>query len=103
MEYLAIALTAIYKALTAIPKWVLILITGGLASAIMGFLHRPQPKKVADKHTPGHKPKRVESASVVPVPVPVPAPIRTKGISPSPSPSPEGKRTSTRQRKTVKK
>ncbi|PAV21035.1 hypothetical protein PNOK_0366200 [Pyrrhoderma noxium] len=39
LDYLAIALTKIYDRVVVIPRWLLLLVTGSLASIIVNFLH----------------------------------------------------------------
>lgn len=44
MDYLAICLTKIYNATVLLPRWLLYMISGGLASIMIGVLHRDSPK-----------------------------------------------------------
>ncbi|KAJ3516144.1 hypothetical protein NLJ89_g1300 [Agrocybe chaxingu] len=57
MDFLATWLTKIYNIVVLVPKWVLLLASGSLASVIIGLLHRPSQKKVVKK--PKSKPAPV--------------------------------------------
>ncbi|CAA7260140.1 unnamed protein product [Cyclocybe aegerita] len=112
MDFLATCLTKIYNLVVLVPKWVLLLASGSLASVIIGLLHRPSQKKVAKK--PKAKPEHVavpasgsgsgtekagpSSASVSKSATPAPAVTDSERESSAPP----GKRQSARQRKNKK-
>lgn len=47
MDYLALVLTKLYNITVKIPKWILFLISGGIASTAIGFMHRPSKEEQA--------------------------------------------------------
>lgn len=47
MDWLAIALTKVYNVMVVIPRWLLLLISGGLASGLVNLLHRNSSSNAA--------------------------------------------------------
>lgn len=62
MEYFALALTKIYNTIRRVPKFVLLFITGGLASFMLSWLHKPS--------TPGPTARRIAQKPKASVAVP---------------------------------
>jgi hypothetical protein len=63
LEYLAIILSAWYNNLIWIPKWILLIVTGGMATVIMSLLHRKPD--VDSQSQPQSKPKLEAAAAPV--------------------------------------
>lgn len=58
MEYLAVVLTRIYNVTVLIPNWMLLLLSGGVASVLLKFLHRnPAPSVTSPKQPTEEGPK----------------------------------------------
>ncbi|OJA15338.1 hypothetical protein AZE42_03333 [Rhizopogon vesiculosus] len=49
LDYLAQVLSTIYGALVRVPKWLMYMMSGGLATFLINFLHKPSPPKSAPK------------------------------------------------------
>jgi len=67
MDYLAIVLTKIYDFSIFIPRWLMLLISGSVASVIINFLHKPSatatPSTVQQKTSSGIVPSSTEAQS----------------------------------------
>ena len=106
MDFLAVWLTKFYNLTVAVPKWMLLLISGSVGSLIVGFLHRPSKKdKEAIKVAAEAKAKAAAKAAEKAVNAVAPAPKKSSAAptdSERESSTPPAKRSSTRQRKTKK-
>ncbi|KDR84092.1 hypothetical protein GALMADRAFT_55661 [Galerina marginata CBS 339.88] len=47
MEFMAVWFTKIYDVVVHVPRWLMMLLSGGLASIVIGLLHRPSKKAAA--------------------------------------------------------
>jgi len=92
MEYLAIVLTKTYVSMISIPKWLLYIITGGIGSVLIGFMHRSSNKPTA----PRAEPKVVAAPSIESVPI-------SSSSAATTSPKGTAKRGGTKSKKTTKK
>ncbi|KAH7926805.1 hypothetical protein BV22DRAFT_1032552 [Leucogyrophana mollusca] len=71
LDYLALVLSKVYGVLIVVPKWVMYVLSGGVASVVINFLHKPSPA-----HASVAKPAK---AAPTPVPENVPPPTPSKG------------------------
>jgi hypothetical protein len=77
MDYVGIVMTKIYNTMTMVPKWMMYIITGGIGSVLIRFMHRA-PKTPPNNAAPKPKPK----AALAPaVDVPVQPPSVTTGTA----------------------
>lgn len=90
MEYLAIVLTKTYVSMISIPKWLLYIITGGIGSVLIGFMHRGS-KPAA----PRVEPKVIAAPSIESVPISGSSTVTTSKAT--------VKRGGTKSKKTTKK
>lgn len=60
LEYYAIAMMHIFNLINRVPRFLLMIASGGVASIVMRILHRPQPKDANKKKQPqsGATPKK---------------------------------------------
>jgi len=49
MDFFAIWMTKIYNVLVLIPKWLMFLLSGGVASLVLSLMHRPSKKTAVPK------------------------------------------------------
>lgn len=68
LDYLAQLLSMLYQTLVRVPKWLMYTMSGGLATFLINFLHKPSPPQSASK--PAVKPAP-EPVSASPAPEPV--------------------------------
>ena len=92
MEYLAIVLTKTYVSMISIPKWLLYIITGGIGSVLIGFMHRGSNKPAA----PRVEPKVIAAPSIESVPI-------SGSSTATTSPKATAKKGGTKSKKTTKK
>ncbi|KAI1796105.1 hypothetical protein LXA43DRAFT_653292 [Ganoderma leucocontextum] len=52
LEYYALAMTHIFNVLNRIPRFLLMIVSGGVASIVMRFLHKPQPQGTNKQQQP---------------------------------------------------
>ncbi|KAJ3760846.1 hypothetical protein EV360DRAFT_93351 [Lentinula raphanica] len=72
LHYLGLVLTKIYNVVVKVPRWILYILSGSVASFIIQLLHRPSKKDQTSK-TPvtssnTEKTEKTEKATTVPVP-----------------------------------
>ncbi|KAG9218767.1 hypothetical protein CCMSSC00406_0001119 [Pleurotus cornucopiae] len=63
MEYLAVVLTRIYNVTVLIPNWMLLLLSGGVASVLLKFLHRNPAPSVTSPRQPTEEGPKVAPTS----------------------------------------
>lgn len=62
LEYYALAMMHIFNVLNRIPRFLLMIASGGVASIVMRFLHKPQPQdanKKQEQPQPGSTSKKI--------------------------------------------
>ncbi|EGO02129.1 hypothetical protein SERLA73DRAFT_177903 [Serpula lacrymans var. lacrymans S7.3] len=68
LDYLAIVFTKVYNVVVIVPKWLLYIVTGGLASLIVNWLHRD--RKPANPSANVHQPRTVPTNRAEPAAAP---------------------------------
>ncbi|KAF8165687.1 hypothetical protein B0H34DRAFT_690040 [Crassisporium funariophilum] len=114
MEFFAVWMTKLYNLAVVVPRWLLVLVSGSLASVIIGLLHKPA-KKPATPLAVQPQPKVKSQSAVAASSKPAAASSSTASAiasgsgqasvltdSERESSAPPTKRTSARQRKTKK-
>lgn len=93
MDLFATCLTNIYNFAVVIPRWLLLIITGGIGSVLLNLLHRPSKKRAA----PNAPAPAKREATPAPAPAPAPAPQTTieKPTTPAPAVKAKSELTST--------
>ncbi|KAH7912949.1 hypothetical protein BJ138DRAFT_1082587 [Hygrophoropsis aurantiaca] len=66
LDYLALVLSKVYGTLVVVPKWVMYVLSGGVASLVINFLHKPSsaPETVTDAKAVSTPPEPVSSPPV---------------------------------------
>lgn len=109
MDFQAKWFTFFYDWLVLVPKWLLVLASGSLASVLISFMHKSPPAPPTSAVKPAAKPV----APAPPTSAPSAKSSKTKPASKAATPAPAtdsereasaapAKRTSTRQRKSAK-
>jgi hypothetical protein len=96
MDFQAKWITKIYNIFVVIPRWMMVIASGGFASLLIGLLHRPQAKKEAAEEAAKAQAKAAQEAKAVASSSSV-ASANTDTQQEAPT-----KRTSARQRKNKK-
>lgn len=86
LDYLAQVLSTIYGALVRVPKWLMYIMSGGVATFFINFLHKPSPPKSAPK------------AAIKPAPAPASA-SAPQPVTPSSTPTKQQKGSTKRKGK----
>jgi len=81
MHYWAIALRKIYDVAIVIPRWVMMLISGGIASVVMRFLHRNPAAGVAYEDQKKEEDKAKIEPATAPTATTTATPAKSKGSS----------------------
>ena len=59
LEYYALAMMHVFNVINRVPRFLLMIASGGIASIVMRLLHRPPPKDANKKQPqPGATPKK---------------------------------------------
>lgn len=87
MDLFATCLTNIYNFAVVIPRWLLLVITGGIGSVLLNFLHRPSKKRAA--------PNAPVKREATPAPAPAPQTTLEKPTTPAPAVKAKSEPTST--------
>jgi hypothetical protein len=72
LDYLALVLTKVYNVVVIIPRWLLYLSSGGIASLLIGFLHRNSAKAPPAATAAPKKAETVNFDIKTEIPAPVP-------------------------------
>ncbi|KAH9482329.1 hypothetical protein JR316_0004427 [Psilocybe cubensis] len=107
MEFMAVWFTKIYNYAVRIPKWMMVMISGGVGSLIISLLHRPSVKKAEAEKAAKAKAQARASKPIAPPPkasTPVVAAEKSAPNTDSEvdASAPAPRRTSARQRKNKK-
>jgi hypothetical protein len=88
MEYLAIYMTKMYNMVVRVPRWIMLLVSGSIASFAINMIHGFGKKPAPPKRTVA----RPATAAVVDAPAPVaPVPAAAAPASPSKAKQRKGK------------
>ena len=88
MDFFALWMTKAYNMTVIIPKWLLYILSGSVASFVLSFLHKGDP-------APQPKPKPVEEEKAAPV-APAPAKASTSAVASPSSKSAKKRKVSTK-------
>ncbi|PPQ79473.1 hypothetical protein CVT25_002609 [Psilocybe cyanescens] len=114
MEFMSVWFTKVYNYAVRIPKFLMVMISGGIGSLIIGLLHKPSARKAEAEAAAKAKAKAKAQAPAKPIEAPPAAPTTTTAAAAATDKSAPNtdsevdssavapRRTSTRQRKTKK-
>lgn len=96
MDFMATWMTKIYNTFVVIPRWIMIIASGGAASLVLGLLHRS-----SGKQEPTIRPQAKTTTQANPTPVATRTVASSSGVAATEQEAP-ARRTSARQRKNKK-
>ncbi|KAF5363624.1 hypothetical protein D9756_000322 [Leucocoprinus leucothites] len=96
MDVFATYLTRIYNIAILVPRWILLIITGGIGSILLNFLHRPSKKQpVPNTSTKRESSAILDTQSDSTTSNSTPAPVRQAQVKPEPIDKPAASTTAT--------